>query len=418
MVGYIEPIAALNMWNNVKPRQITLKIIHGIRNDCVQRRVSVGLWRNKTQSYHHRPISYNTSLFAIRQYSTSGPPWRILFFGTDDFAVESLKLLTSNRGSNERIVESLEVVTLSSDVPVKRFADQNQLPVHTWPPADFDGQFDVGVVVSFGCLLKERLINQFPYGILNVHPSLLPRWRGPAPVFHTILHGDAITGVTIMQIHPWRFDVGPVLHQETYRVPQNCTADQLGATLATKGAHLLIDTLKTLPERIANRREQSQIGATLAPKINTSMSWMVWEEQTCDQIDRLFRAIGSRIPLRTIWMGKTIKLLDFVGKCHISLSGQGSEPIPGSVSYLKGSNTLAVCCKDGWVGFKAVLLKKRLSAADFYNGYLHQSLMSQMSHQPQECLFLSNKDRTEARQKGENSGTQQHILPRCVPQRP
>lgn len=333
--------------------------------------------------YHRHSHAGLWGYTQCRLYCQSGgPPWRILFFGSDDFAVESLKSLTSARGSNECIVESLEVVALSNNVPVKKFAERNKLPVHLWPPGDLRGHFDVGVVVSFGCLLKEQLIRQFPYGILNVHPSLLPRWRGPAPVFHTILHGDAVTGVTVMQIRPSRFDVGPILHQEIYPVPTDCTADQLGCTLATKGAHLLIDTLRTLPERLANKVEQSQTGATSAPKISNSMSWVSWEDQTCEQIDRLFRAISSRIPLRTIWMGKTVKLLDFVGKCQISLSGHGRQPVPGSIIYLKMSNTLAVCCKDGWVGFKAVVLKNHLSAADFYNGYMH--------HKPEQCVFVSN----------------------------
>ncbi|MEQ2195622.1 hypothetical protein XENOCAPTIV_015848 [Xenoophorus captivus] len=72
------------------------------------------------------------------------------------------------------------------------------------------------------------------------------------------------------------------------------------------------------------------------------MSWIDWEEQTCNQIACLCRAIGCRIPLRTIWMGKTIKLLDFVGKCHTT--DQRNQK-PGSVYYDKVSNTLAVCCK-------------------------------------------------------------------------
>ncbi|XP_059927084.1 methionyl-tRNA formyltransferase, mitochondrial [Gadus macrocephalus] len=373
----------LHMWNHVNTRQLALKIL-GLR--CHKHsRACVGLLGEKAQRSEYKHC---------RLCSTSAPPWRILFFGTDDFALESLKSLTATRGSNESVVASLEVVALSNNVPVKKFADQNGLPVHIWPVVDLQGRFDVGVVVSFGCLLKERLIRQFPLGILNVHPSLLPRWRGPAPVFHTVLHGDAITGVTIMQIRPCRFDVGPILRQETYSVPTHCTADQLGATLATRGAHLLMDTLKTLPERLANKVEQNQTGATSAPKISISMSWVSWEDQTCGEIDRLFRAIGSRIPLRTLWMGKTIKLLDFVGKCDISLSGHGRPPIPGSIIYLKMSNTLAVCCKDDWVGFKAVVLKKRLSAADFYNGYMHHGLTGKPSHQPEQCLFISNRTET------------------------
>ncbi|XP_028257568.1 methionyl-tRNA formyltransferase, mitochondrial [Parambassis ranga] len=335
--------------------------------------------------------------------SSSRPPWRVLFFGSDQFALESLKMLASSRSSRDGVVDTLEVVTLSGDIPVKRFAQQNQLPLHSWPPDTVDGQFDVGVVVSFGCLLPERLISKFPYGVLNVHPSLLPRWRGPAPIFHTILHGDTVTGVTVMQIRPHRFDVGPILNQELHQVPQNCTAEELGALLSTKGARLLIDTLRTLPDRIANKQEQGQTGASFAPKIKQSMSWVVWEEQTCDQIDCLYRAIGSRVPLKTMWMGRTIKLLDFVGKCHISLSDPRRKPIPGSVSYLKESNTLAVCCKDGWVGFKAVLLKKRLTARDFYNGYLHQTMQKDTARETAEGKFVSSKGESEELQMRRNS---------------
>lgn len=329
-----------------------------------------------------------------RLLTSSGPPWRLLFFGTDEFALESLKLLTACRSSGEGIVSALEVVTLSSHVPVKIFAEQNQLPLHIWPYDDVEGQFDVGVVVSFGRLLPEGLINKFPYGILNVHPSLLPRWRGSSPISHTIMHGDTVTGVTIMQIRPHRFDVGPILNQEIHQVPEKCTTDGLGATLATKGAHLLIDTLRTLSERIANGKEQKKTGETFAPKINSSMSWIIWEQKTCEEVDRLYRAIGSRVPLRTIWKGRTIKLLDFVGKCHISLSDQKRKPVPGSVSYQKESDTLAVCCKDGWVGFKAVILRKRLTAADFYNGHMHQT---------PEPFFDSRKQGTETPQMKEKT---------------
>lgn len=103
----------------------------------------------------------------------------------------------------------LEVVTLPSrlpgDLPVRSCARELQLPVHEWPHTGPVGQFDVGVVASFGRLLSEDLILQFPYGVLNVHPSCLPRWRGPAPIVHTVLHGDKVTGVTIMEIRPKRY---------------------------------------------------------------------------------------------------------------------------------------------------------------------------------------------------------------------
>ncbi|XP_025754125.1 methionyl-tRNA formyltransferase, mitochondrial isoform X1 [Oreochromis niloticus] len=379
------------MWTNAKTIRAYVETLKRCQRCCMGT-----LWRGDTDRGKRQLCRVLSS--------TSKPKWRLLFFGTDHFAVESLKLLTSCRSTSEGIVETLEVVTLAGDVPVKRFAQENHLPLHSWPPDDVNGRFDVGVVVSFGCLLPERLIRKFPYGILNVHPSLLPRWRGPAPVFHTILHGDSVTGVSIIQIRPHRFDVGPILNQQLYQVPENCTADELGGTLATMGAHLLIKTLMSLSERMENQREQGQTGATFAaPKIKTSMSWIVWEEQTCDQIDRLYRAVGSRIPLRTMWMGRTIKLLDFTGKCHVSLSDQRRNPIPGSVSFQKDSNTLAVCCKDGWVGFRSVLLKKRLTAADFYNGYLHRTQQKNTLCQMAEGQFFSKKGEIEVHQMRKNS---------------
>lgn len=144
-------------------------------------------------------------------------------------------------------------------LPVKQYAVQSQLPIYEWPDVG-SGEYDVGVVASFGRLLSEALILKFPYGILNVHPSCLPRWRGPAPVIHTVLHGDTVTGVTIMQIRPKRFDVGPILKQETIPVPPKSTAKELEAVLSRLGANMLISVLKNLPESLSNGRQQPTEG--------------------------------------------------------------------------------------------------------------------------------------------------------------
>uniref|UniRef100_A0A670ZJ00 methionyl-tRNA formyltransferase n=1 Tax=Pseudonaja textilis TaxID=8673 RepID=A0A670ZJ00_PSETE len=168
------------------------------------------------------------------------PPWRILFFGTDRFSAEILRALQAARP--DRIVDHLEVVTLppshSKVLPVKKYAEQLQLPLHIWPDVGAWENFDVGVVASFGRLLSEDLIRKFPYGVLNVHPSYLPRWRGPAPIIHTVLHGDTVTGVTIMQIRPKRFDVGPIIKQEEFAVPPRCSAKELEPLLSKEGANM------------------------------------------------------------------------------------------------------------------------------------------------------------------------------------
>ncbi|KAM4829531.1 LOW QUALITY PROTEIN: methionyl-tRNA formyltransferase, mitochondrial [Thomomys bottae] len=307
------------------------------------------------------------------------PPWRVLFFGTDQFARETLRALHAAReNKEEELIEKLEVVTLPSPslkgLPVKQYAVESRLPVHEWPCVGA-GDFDVGVVASFGRLLSETLILKFPYGVLNVHPSCLPRWRGPAPIIHTVLHGDAVTGVTIMQIRPKRFDVGPILKQEAVPVPPKTTSKELEVVLSRLGADMLISVLKNLPESLRNGRQQPAEGVTYAPKISPATSCVKWEEQTAEQILRLYRAIGNIAPLQTLWMEKTIKLLDLVEVNNSVLEDPkltGHSVIPGSVVYHKQSQVLLVYCKDGWIGVRSVLLKKTLTAADFHNGYLHQ----------------------------------------------
>nr|XP_033776716.1 methionyl-tRNA formyltransferase, mitochondrial isoform X2 [Geotrypetes seraphini] len=311
------------------------------------------------------------------------PPWRVLFFGTDDFALETLKRLNECRKKSKELIETLEIVTLPSalpkGLPVKNYAIQSQLPYYEWPDITPSSQFDVGVVVSFGRLLSEELIMKFPYGVLNVHPSCLPRWRGPAPIIHTVLHGDTETGVTIIQIRPKRFDVGPIVMQEKIPVPSCCTTEELAGILCKQGAEMLISVLKNLPQCLENKRAQPEDGVTFASKLSSVSSCIKWEEQTPAQIMQLERAVGAL----TLWMGTVVKLLDFV-EVHDIRNFAVHQVEPGTIRYHKQTKTLLVCCKDGWVGVRTVILKKKLSAADFYNGYLHP-WFQQTAQAPLEC---------------------------------
>ncbi|KAM9223938.1 methionyl-tRNA formyltransferase, mitochondrial isoform 2-T2 [Leptosomus discolor] len=257
------------------------------------------------------------------------PPWRVLFFGTDRFAVSTLRALEAASG------------------------------------------------------------------VLNVHPSCLPRWRGPAPIFHTVLHGDKVTGVTIMEIRPKRFDVGPIIKQEEFAVPPRCTAKELEVMLSEMGANMLISVLKNLPESLKNKKEQPKEGATFAPKISIAKSCIKWEEQTAAQIIQLHRAIGSVFPLQTLWKGTAVKLRDFVEVENIpefadQMLNDGGA-VPGSLLYHKMSQTLIARCKEGWIGIRTVVLKKRLTAVDFYNGYMHSWFQQNPRTVHQECRFQTLK---------------------------
>ncbi|XP_026711751.1 methionyl-tRNA formyltransferase, mitochondrial [Athene cunicularia] len=205
-----------------------------------------------------------------------------------------------------------------------------------------------------------------------------------------------------MEIRPKRFDVGPIIKQEEFAVPPRCTAKELEVMLSKMGANMLISVLKNLPESLKNKKEQPKEGVTFAPKISIAKSCIKWEEQTAAQIIQLHRAIGSMFPLQTLWQGTTVKLQDFEEVDNIPgfadqiLNGCGT--VPGSLLYHKVSQTLIARCKEGWVGIKTVILKKQLTAVDFYNGYMHSCFQQNSRPVHQECRFqtlkLSTKKKT------------------------
>ncbi|XP_077993985.1 methionyl-tRNA formyltransferase, mitochondrial-like, partial [Glandiceps talaboti] len=320
------------------------------------------------------------------------PPWKIMFFGTDEFAVESLKVLNQSRLSSS-LVEDITVVCSHSKAlrrgrhlnivsPIQQYATDNNLSMSVWPDINSSIDYDVGVVVSFGHLLPPEIINRFPYGILNVHPSLLPRWRGASPIYHTILSGDTVTGISIIQIST-KFDVGPIVLQRSVQVPSQCTTPQLSTVLSKLGANMLLETLHDLPAKITNARPQLKQGSTQARKITTSMSYIDWCQYECDDIDRLYRAISDYVTLRTEWKGKQVKLHHMVDPnimqgLHIAVT----NPQPGQIVFNKKLKVLCIRCKNGWVGFKAVTMatRKQLSAQDFYNGFLSRDMSSQAKY--------------------------------------
>merc|ERR1711953_1599013 len=175
---------------------------------------------------------------------------KIMFFGTDDFAVQSLARLHQECEGGAGCVSGLELTCLpmrSLVAAVTKFGSANNLKIHTWPP-DIDlikqQQFDLGVVASFGKLLPRNIIESFPLGMINVHGSLLPRWRGAAPVVHAIAAGDTVTGVTIMRVKPKKFDIGEVLARKEVQLDPDIVRRDLTAQLSESGSGLLMDVLR------------------------------------------------------------------------------------------------------------------------------------------------------------------------------
>jgi methionyl-tRNA formyltransferase len=229
-------------------------------------------------------------------------PLRVLFAGTPEVALPSLDLLLAD--------ERFDVVGVltNPDRPRGRSGRPEASPVAARArelglavlqpvrPADAVDAVvatgaEVGAVVAYGSLLPERLLSALPLGLLNLHFSVLPRWRGAAPVQHAIRAGDATTGATVFRLDPG-MDTGPVLRTLELPMPVGIEAGDLLTLLAVEGAPLLAEGLLALAAG-EEPREQASEGVTLAPKLGPADAEIDWAAEA-DEVARFIRSVTPR----------------------------------------------------------------------------------------------------------------------------
>ena len=167
---------------------------------------------------------------------------------------------------------------------------------------------DAMVVVAYGQILPASLLNGPRLGTLNVHASLLPRHRGPAPIEWSILSGDPETGVTIMQMDAG-VDTGPILAQERVPIASDETAPRLEGRLAKVGGRLLVRTLEDLVEGRAQPLPQPAAGATHAPRVRSEDGKLDPASMSAEEIDRRVRALAGRVGTWMTLKGVDVKVL-------------------------------------------------------------------------------------------------------------
>jgi len=164
---------------------------------------------------------------------------------------------------------------------------------------------DVAVVVAYGLLLPQAILDMPKYGCVNIHASLLPRWRGAAPIHRAIMAGDKETGISIMQMEAG-LDTGPVILQERTEILQNQTTAELHDHLAHMGGKMIVATLDKLPDCVSIPQDQD--GITYAKKIEKSEARIDWA-WTSNEIDRHIRGLSPFPGAWTKWDGTRVKLL-------------------------------------------------------------------------------------------------------------
>jgi len=214
-------------------------------------------------------------------------PLRIAFFGTPDFAVPSLRALVASR---HRVVG---VVTQPdrprgrgqrvTDAPVKQAAAESQLPVlqpdrlrdPTFTAAFAEWAPDLGVVAAYGKLIPDELLNLPRYGMINVHASLLPKYRGAAPVHRAVIDGEPETGITIMRVVK-ALDTGGMFAKATRAIGPDDTSAEVERDLAALGAPLLIRVVDAIASGSAHEEPQDDRLSTYAPRLTREEGLVDW----------------------------------------------------------------------------------------------------------------------------------------------
>lgn len=295
---------------------------------------------------------------------------KIVFMGTPEFAVPTLKALIEHHEVIGVVTQPDRPAGRGSGIkqsPIKQLAVNSGIPVFQpeklrrkeaiaelkqWQP-------DVYVVAAFGQILPQAVLDIPEFGSINVHGSLLPRWRGAAPIQAAIRAGDPETGITIMKMDAG-LDTGPMLSKRAIPILPADTGQTLHDKMAFLGAVLLIDTLPGYLDGSIRPQPQDDSLATFAPQIRKEEGNIDWT-QSAAAIERLIRAFTPWPGAFTYWNGKQVKI-------HSGTVTAGSAE-PGVVLVHHGQ--IAIGTGDGFFLPAEVQLegKKRLSIADFVRGY-------------------------------------------------
>ena len=294
---------------------------------------------------------------------------RLIFMGSPAFSVPVLEALVA---AGHEIV----AVYTQPPRPAGRGKKQRPCPVHaralaltldvrhpaSLKEAEEQAAFselraDAAVVVAYGLLLPQELLDAPAHGCLNIHASLLPRWRGAAPIHRAIMAGDRETGICIMQMEAG-LDTGPVLYQETISIAPDETTAALHERLSDLGARSIVQSLKDLSQLQA--RPQSSVGICYAQKIDKSEAQIDWS-LPAEILDRQIRGLS---PFPGAWAMLRDERVKFLGSALISCE----QPLASAGTVL--DDDLGIACGSGALRITRLQRagKSAQSSAEFLRG--------------------------------------------------
>lgn len=307
---------------------------------------------------------------------------KVVFMGTPDFAKESLEAIY-NAGH-----EILGVVTNPDKPkgrgmkmvasPVKEFATEKNLKIYQPLKVKNNEEFikeikvldpDVICVVAYGKILPKEILDIPKLGCINVHGSLLPKYRGAAPIQWAVLNGDKITGITTMYMDVG-MDTGDMILKEEVEIGEDETTGELWDRLSEIGGKLLVDTLKRVEAGTAPREKQGE-AFTLAPMLNKEMAKIDWENKTAEEIKNLVRGLNPIMGAYTFLNGKKIKFWRVAIATTDEIMADGMEILKnGTVMVSDPRDGLFIKTKEGILKVLEIQGEnaKRMPVGDFLRG--------------------------------------------------
>jgi len=293
---------------------------------------------------------------------------KIVFMGTPDIAAQHLQYLLDN---------SINIVGVFTQPPRKKNRGMNieESPVHqiakknnleTFYPSSIDGKAieqiksldpDIIIVVAYGIILPSQLLDIPKFGCINIHVSLLPRWRGAAPIEHAMLAGDVKTGISVIKISP-KLDAGDILHQESLNISADMYSDELTVALTNLGKQTMLRVLPKIFENKTLSKKQNLNKVTYAKKF-TSVDRKINFNNSTNEVYNHIRAHGPKPGSWFVYRGERIKILRAVKKKD---KGQQSTIL---------NNKFMLACSDGSILPTLIQRegKKAVEVKDFIQGF-------------------------------------------------
>lgn len=299
----------------------------------------------------------------------------VVFMGTPDFAVPALEALINSDEYDVKLVISQpdrpqgrkQILTPS---PVKQVALQNNIDVYQPVNLRADESYEIIkalspdfiVVSAYGNILPERILNIPVYGCVNLHGSLLPKYRGAAPIQWSVINGDAVTGVTTMLMDVG-LDTGDILLTSIKEISPDETAGEVFDALAALCPELLLKTLKALEEGTVTPVPQDNACATYVSVLDKAMSDIDWN-QSAAVIHNLIRGLNPWPVARTKYQGKLLKI--YSSRCV-----EKTTSLPAGTVKVAGDEVFVACGNGTILQLVEIQLEgaKRMDAADFLRGH-------------------------------------------------